>query len=144
MPSLTLTGNSAAPPQLSASAAGPTVTASEDHPDAVSLFASQRDVDLGEGDGSESDDRSLRPEDSFSQAGSPISPARESVEELSYGDAVQSLSKIHPVPDIVGSLAIKPAPKPDSSRAVLQEQASTSSKGLVSLRTRSILEAVIQ
>ena len=89
--------------------------------------------DFGEGDGSESDDRSLRPEDSFSQAGSPISPARESVEELSYGDAVRSLSKIHPVPDIVGSLAIKLAPKPDSSRAVLQEQASTSGEGLVVL-----------
>ena len=87
---------------------------------------------LGEGDGSESDDRSTRPEDSISQVGSAISPAHDSVEELSDGDAVWSLSKIHSVPD-VSSLAIKPACKPDSSRAVLQEQASTSGEGLVVL-----------
>ena len=98
---------------------------------------------LGEGDGSESDDRSTRPEDSISQVGSAISPAHDSVEELSDGDAVWSLSKIHSVPD-VSSLAIKPACKPDSSRAVLQEQASTSGEGLVALRPSSKLEAVIQ
>ena len=41
VPSLTLAGNSSA---------GSTVTTSEDHLDAVSLFVSQRDMDLGEGD----------------------------------------------------------------------------------------------
>ena len=97
---------------------------------------------MGRGTGRRSEDRSLRPEDSISQAGSPISPARDSVEEQSYGNAVRSLSKIHPVPDIVGSLA--PVPEPDSSQAVLQEQASTSGEGLVALRPSSMLEAVIQ
>ena len=97
---------------------------------------------LGRGTGRRSEDRSLRPEDSISQAGSPVSPARDSVEEQSYGNAVRSLSKIHPIPDIVGSLA--PAAEPDSSRAVLQEQASTSGEGLVALRPSSSLEAVIR
>ena len=75
MLSLTHKGNMSVPPQQLASAAGPTVSVSEDHPDAVSLFASQRDMDLGEGDRSESDDRSLRPEGSVSQAGFSISLA---------------------------------------------------------------------
>ena len=35
-------------------------------------------------------------------------------------------------------------PKPDSSWAVLQEQASTSGEGLLALRPSSMLEAVIQ
>ena len=72
VPLLTYAGNSSAPLQQLASAAGLTVTASEDHLDAVSLFASQRDIDLGEGDRSESDDRFLRPEDSISQVGSTV------------------------------------------------------------------------
>ena len=100
--------------------------------------------DLGEGNRSESSDRSLRPKDSISQAGSAISPAHNSVEELPYGDAVWSLSKIHPVSDIVGLLAVRQVPKPDSSRTVLQEQVSTSSEGLLALRPSSMLEAVIE
>ena len=44
-------------------------------------------MDLGEEDGLESDDRSSRPEDSI-LAGSAVSPAHDTVEELSFGDAV--------------------------------------------------------
>ena len=40
-------------------------------------------MDLGEGDGSESDGRSYRPADSVSQAGSTVSLAPDTVEELS-------------------------------------------------------------
>ena len=83
MLSLTHPGNISVLPQLLASAAGPPVSISEDHPDAISLFASQRDMDLGEGDRSKSKDRSLRPEDSVSQAGSSVSPAHNTVEKLS-------------------------------------------------------------
>ena len=66
------------------------------------------------------------------------------VEELSYGNAVQSLSKIHLILDIVGSLVIRPVPKPDLSGAEPQEQALTTDEGFVALRPSGILEAVIQ
>ena len=95
----------------------------------------------------ESYDRSLKSKDSVSQAGFTISPAHDAVEELSYGATVWSMSKKHPTPDIISSLAsgnLRPVPKPDSSQAVLQEQASTSGEGLVALRPSSMLEAVIQ
>ena len=72
MPLLIHPGNSSAPPEQPVLTSGLTVTASEDHLDAVSLFVSQRDMAVGEGDGSESEDRSLRPEDPTSQVGSAV------------------------------------------------------------------------
>lgn len=136
-------GNCAAPPQQSISASVPATVPTGDHPDAVSVFASPRDMDIGEDDESEADSRSVKPQDSISQVGSVVSRP-EGATELSYGDTIRSLGKVHPVPDIVGSLAGRPAPKPDSSRAVLRELATPSSEGLVALRPSSMLEAVIQ